>query len=72
MESLDNVIDYISDSIAQKVSQNVSSSQSGYKVQNGFNAVNTATGTMAMSGGKKFKKTRHFKLTNKNKTKRIA
>lgn len=36
--------------------------------QNGFDSVNAAVETMASSGGKK-RKTRKFKLTNKNKTK---
>jgi hypothetical protein len=52
--------------IAQKISQNISG-QSSDGVQNGFRAVNTATETMAASGGKKHK-TRKFKLTNKKKT----
>ena len=69
LESINSVIDYLSNSIAQKVSENVSS---GEKPQNGFNAVNKAAETMAMSGGKKFKKTRHFRITNKNKSKKIA
>jgi hypothetical protein len=36
--------------------------------QNGFDSVNAAVETMAISGGKR-RKTRKFKLTNKNKTK---
>jgi hypothetical protein len=36
--------------------------------QNGFDSINAAVETMAISGGKK-RKTRKFKLTNKNKTK---
>ena len=43
-------------------------SPSEENTQNGFDSVNAAVETMAISGGKR-KKTRKFKLTNKNKTK---
>jgi hypothetical protein len=70
MESLTNVVDYITDVVSEKVSQNISASQTGEKQQNGFDSVNTAAQTMANSGGKR-RKTRRFKITNKNKTKKI-
>jgi hypothetical protein len=69
-QSLTNVVDYISNKIAEKVSQQVSSGQSEENIQNGFNSVNAAAVTMAL-GGKK-RKTRRFKLTNKNKTKHMV
>ena len=69
MNSLSNVVDYITDAVAEKVSLNVSSAQFGEKPQNGFDSVNTAAEMMAKSGGKR-KKTRKFKLTKKNKTKK--
>jgi len=69
IESLTNVVDYITDAVAEKVSQNVTSSQYGEQPQDGFNSVNQAAESIASSGGSKFKKTRRFKLfTNKNKT----
>jgi len=72
IESLDNVITYLSDSIAEKISQQISLPQSNDGVQNGFNSVNNVVKTMAtksLSGGKK-KKTVHFRLTSKNNTKK--
>jgi len=69
MNSLSNVVDYITDAVAQKVSLNVTSAQFGEKQQNGFDSINTAAEMMAKSGGKR-KKTRKFKLTKKNKTKK--
>lgn len=68
IKSLTQVVDYITDTVAKKVSENVGTS-SDYP-QDGFGAVNTAASTMAMSGGSRFKKTRHFRLLNKNKTRR--
>ena len=78
VESLNNVITYISDSIAKKISKQISLPQSNDNVQNdnvqnGFNSVNNAVKTMAtksQSGGKK-KKTVHFRLTSKNNTKKL-
>ena len=55
--------------IFETIKANYGITQSDYNIQNGFNAVNSAAETMATSGGKRFKKTRHFKLTNKNKNK---
>ena len=69
MNSLSNVVDYITDAVAEKVSQNVTSAQFGEKQQNGFDSVNTVAEIMATSGGKR-RKTRKFKLTKKNKTKK--
>jgi hypothetical protein len=69
MNSLSNVVDYITDAVAQKVSLNVTSAQFGEKQQNGFDSINTAAEMMAKSGGKR-RKTRKFKLTKKNKTKK--
>ena len=69
MNSLSNVVDYITDAVAKKVSLNVTSAQFGEKPQNGFDSVNAAAEMMATSGGKR-RKTRKFKLTKKNKTKR--
>ena len=70
IESLGNVITYISDSIAEKMSQQTSLYQSNDGIQNGFNSVNKAVKTMATSGGKK-KKTVHFRITNKNNTRKM-
>ena len=64
VNSLTNIADYIADIVAEKVSSN----QIGDKIQNGFDSVNKASETIANSGGSKFKKTRRFRLTNKNKT----
>ena len=69
MNSLSNVVDYITDTVAEKVSLNVTSAQFGEKSQNGFDSVNAAAEIMAKSGGKR-RKTRKFKLTRKNKTKK--
>jgi hypothetical protein len=69
MKSLSNVVDYITDAVAEKVSQNVTAAQFGEKQQNGFDSVNAAAEMMAKIGGKR-RKTRKFKLTKKNKTKR--
>ncbi len=66
-KSLTNVVDYITDIAAKKVSEKVSAAQLGDKQQNGFDTVNAVAKTMANSGGKK-RKSRKFKLTNKNKT----
>ena len=69
MKSLTNVVDYITDVVADRVSQNVTAAQSGERQQNGFDSINAAAEMMAKSGGKR-RRTRKFKLTNKNKTKR--
>ena len=69
MNSLSNVVDYITDAVAEKVSVSVTSTQSGENQQNGFDSVNAAAEMMAKSGGKR-RKTRKFKLTKKNKTKK--
>jgi hypothetical protein len=61
-KSLTNVIDYIADVIAERVS-----SQTPH-IQDGFSSVNQAAETMASIGGSKFNKTRHFRITKKNKT----
>ena len=68
VESLSTVVDYIADTVADKVSKQITSEQYGEKQQNGFDSVNKAAETMASSGGSKFKKTRRFRLVNKNKT----
>jgi hypothetical protein len=49
----------------------VSSAQFGEQPQNGFNSVKKMAETMSSYGGSKFKKTRRFRLTKKNKTKKI-
>lgn len=67
-ESLDVVVDYISDKIASKVSQTMSGKE---QPQNGFEAVQKATETIATSTGGKKKRTSKFRLKNKNKTRRI-
>ena len=64
INSFKTIANYIADAVAEKVSI----SQSGEKPQEGFDAVNKAAETMATSGGSKFKKTRRFRLTKKNKT----
>ena len=69
MNSLSNVVDYITDAVAEKVSLNVTSAQFGEKQQNGFESINNAAEMMAKSGGKR-RKTRKFKLSKKNKTKK--
>ena len=69
MNSLSNVVDYITDAVAEKVSVSVTSTQSGENQQNGFDSVNAAAEMMAKSGGKR-RKTRKFKLSKKNKTKK--
>ena len=61
-------MDYITDKVAQKVTENLSR-QSNEGQQNGFTSVSQAAETMASSGGKK-RKTRRFKITNKNKHKK--
>jgi hypothetical protein len=70
IKSLTNVVDYIADIVADKVSRNVTAYQCGDKLQNGFDSVNAAAETMALSTGGKRKKTRKFKLTNKTKTRK--
>ena len=69
MNSLSNVVDYITDAVAEKVSVSVTSGQSGENQQNGFDSVNAAAEMMAKSGGRR-RKTRKFKLSKKNKTKK--
>ena len=69
MNSLSNVVDYITDAVAEKVSQNISG-QSNEGQQDGFDSVNAAAGMMAKIGGKR-RKTRKFRLTKKNKTKKV-
>ena len=64
MNSFKTIANYIGDVVAEKVS----TAQSGEKPQNGFAAVNKAATTIGSSGGSKFKKTRRFRLTKKNKT----
>ena len=71
IQSLTQVVDYITDAVSEKVSENMVSAQFGEKPQNGFDSVNQAAETMATTGGKKFKRTRRFRLTNRNKTKKI-
>jgi hypothetical protein len=61
------MVDYMADVIADKVSQKLTND----KPQNGFESVNEASRMMVNLGGSKFKKTRRFKLTNKNKTKKL-
>ncbi len=56
----------IEETVTQVEATNDSPSEEN--TQNGFDSVNAAVETMAISGGKR-KKTRKFKLTNKNKTK---
>ena len=76
INSLSNVVDYITDAVAEKVSKNVLSDkdretpQDGEKPQDGFDSVNKAAEMMTSSGGKR-RKTRKFKLSKKNKTKKI-
>jgi hypothetical protein len=72
------VINYISDKVAEKVSSKVQntihSSELVETPQNGFDAVNQAANIMAdsskneMTGGKKKKKTRKFRLVKNNKS----
>ena len=76
INSLSNVVDYITDTVAEKVSKNVLSDkdretpQDGEKPQDGFDSVNKAAEMMTSSGGKR-RKTRKFKISKKNKTKKI-
>ena len=65
--SLSKVTNYFANVIADKVSQNISATNNGDKLQDGFVSVNKATEKMASSGGKKYKKTKRFRLTH-NKT----
>ena len=67
INSFKTIANYIADTVSEKVSM----SQSGEKPQEGFEAVNKAAKTMASSGGSKFKKTRCFRLTKKNKTRHL-
>ena len=69
MNSLSNVVDYITDAVAEKVSQKIPT-QPNDGQQDGFDSVNAAAEMMAKNGGKR-RKTRKFKLTKKNKTKRL-
>ena len=71
IQSLSQVVDYITDTVAEKVSENVSSAQYGEKPQDGFKSVNAAVETMASVGGSKLKRTRRFRITKKNRTKKI-
>uniref|UniRef100_A0A6C0EQ87 Uncharacterized protein n=1 Tax=viral metagenome TaxID=1070528 RepID=A0A6C0EQ87_9ZZZZ len=68
-ESINNVVDIISDRIAVQVSKSIGD-KSGEGMQNGFESVGNAAESMASKGGK-IKKTRKFRLTKhkKNKTK---
>ena len=64
-ESINTVVDIISDKIAEKLAVNIGD-KSGEGVQNGFISVSNAAETMASKGGQ-FKKTRKFRLIkNKN------
>jgi len=65
--SLSKVTNYFANVIADKVSQNISATNNGDKLQDGFVSVNKAAEKMASSGGKKYKKTKRFRLTH-NKT----
>ena len=65
VKNLEHVANYIADLVADKVS-NISL---GEKPQEGFQAINKAVETIASSGGSR--KTRNFRLTNKNKTRHI-
>ena len=69
MNSLSNIVDYITDAVAEKVSQKIPT-QPNDGQQDGFDSVNAAAEMMAKNGGKR-RKTRKFKLTKKNKTKRL-
>ena len=71
IQSLSQVVDYITDTVSEKVTENMVSSQVGEKPQDGFDAVNEAVEIMAKTGGRKFKRTRRFRLINKNRTKKI-
>ena len=68
IESLTNVVDYITDSVAEKVSQNVTSEQYEDTPQDGFDTINKTINVMASSGGSRFKRTKRFRLVNRNKT----
>jgi archaellum component FlaC len=70
VNSLSTVTNYFADVIADKVTQNISAISNQDKPQDGFISVNKAAETMAASGGKKYKKTKRFRLTN-NKTKKL-
>ena len=65
--SLSKVTNYFANVIADKVSQNISAINTKDKLQDGFVSVNKAAEKMASSGGKKYKKTKRFRLTH-NKT----
>lgn len=71
INSLSQVVDYITEAVADKVSENITSAQYGEKPQDAFQAVNNVAEAISSSGGSKFKRTRHFRLTKKNKTKKI-
>lgn len=62
-ESINNVVEYISDKIAEKVSNNLSL-QPSEKQQNGFNAIENAAKSIVSTGGNK-NKTRKFRLNRK-------
>ena len=64
-ESINNVVDILSDKIAEKLALNIGD-KSGEGLQNGFISVGNSAETMASKGGQ-FKKTRRFRLIrNKN------
>ena len=64
IKSLKTISNYIADTVADKALK----SQPENNIQDGFSSVNKVAETMATSGGSKFKKTRRFILTKKNKT----
>ena len=68
VKNLEHVANYIADLVADKVS-NISL---GEKPQEGFQAINKAVETMSSSGGSiKTRKTRKFRLNNKNKSRHM-
>ena len=68
-DALNTIVDYISDKVSEKVSQSVSPSTEN-NIQNGFDSVNNAAESLALSGGEpKKRKTRKFRIQkSKNKT----
>ena len=70
INSILNVVDYITDVVADKVSRNVTTSQIGDDQQNGFDSVKAVAEIMGSSRGGKRNKTHKFKLTRHTKTKK--
>ena len=67
-DALNAVVDYISDKVSERIAQKVQVPPTEENIQNGFDSVNKAAETMALTGGYKKRKTRKFRVQKQKTT----